>query len=239
MNVTFDRLLDAPPPAFPVLPDVIAAPPPGRIIGIGSAGWVVDHAINNSYTLTNRLLRAGLPVFWLKDGLETDGAMLAPGAVWIPASARAKEIVEATVGPLGLDAYAMAAKPDGATIAIKPLKIGLVDIYGGSMASGWTRWIFEQYEFPYELVYPQALDKGGLAGKYDVLIFQSDVLGSDGGPPRTQPDAKTIPPQYRRMLLGQRLAARTFDRQMTKIKVRAAILNRFSQIGTPNTIRVA
>lgn len=40
-------------------------------------------------------------------------------------------------------------------------------------------------------------------------------------------------------LLGQRLCARTFDRQITELKVRAAILNRFSQIGTPNTIRVA
>jgi len=40
-------------------------------------------------------------------------------------------------------------------------------------------------------------------------------------------------------LLGQRLCARTFDRQIIELKVRAAILNRFSQIGTPNTVRVA
>lgn len=40
-------------------------------------------------------------------------------------------------------------------------------------------------------------------------------------------------------LLGQRVMARTFDRQITELKVRAAILNRFSQIGTPNTVRVA
>lgn len=40
-------------------------------------------------------------------------------------------------------------------------------------------------------------------------------------------------------LLDQRVAARTFDRQITELKVRAAILNRFSQIGTPNTIRVS
>ena len=40
-------------------------------------------------------------------------------------------------------------------------------------------------------------------------------------------------------MLGQRVAARTFERQITELKVRAAILNRFSQIGTPNTIRVA
>ena len=40
-------------------------------------------------------------------------------------------------------------------------------------------------------------------------------------------------------LLDQRVTARTFDRQKTEFKVRAAILNRFSQIGTPNTVRVA
>jgi IS5 family transposase len=40
-------------------------------------------------------------------------------------------------------------------------------------------------------------------------------------------------------LLGQRVASRTFDRQITELKIRAAILNRFSQIGTPNTILVA
>lgn len=40
-------------------------------------------------------------------------------------------------------------------------------------------------------------------------------------------------------LLSGRVMARTFDRQITELKVRAAILNRFSQIGTPNTVRVA
>ena len=44
---------------------------------------------------------------------------------------------------------------------------------------------------------------------------------------------------YAHQLLGQRVASRTFDRQITELKVRAAILNRFSQIGTPNTVRVS
>jgi hypothetical protein len=34
-------------------------------------------------------------------------------------------------------------------------------------------------------------------------------------------------------LLGQRVYARTFDRQTTELKIRAAILNRFSEKGTP------
>ena len=40
-------------------------------------------------------------------------------------------------------------------------------------------------------------------------------------------------------LLGQRVIARTFDRQITELKVRAAILNRFSEIGTPVAVRIA
>jgi hypothetical protein len=40
-------------------------------------------------------------------------------------------------------------------------------------------------------------------------------------------------------LLGQRVAVRTIDRQQTELKVRAPILNCFSQIGAPNTIQVA
>ncbi|KMS60326.1 peptidase [Novosphingobium barchaimii LL02] len=200
MNVAFDRVLDAPPPAFPLIPDVIAAPPAGRIVGSGKAGYVVDHAVNNSYTLSNRLLKAGLPVFWLKAATPVDGRTLAPGALWVPASARADAIVAAAVGPLGFDAHALAARPVGEAVALKPVKIGLVDVYGGSMASGWTRWIFEQYEFPYELVYPQALDKGALRSKYDVLIFQSDVLGREDGFSRDQPAAADIPAAYSKML---------------------------------------
>jgi hypothetical protein len=40
-------------------------------------------------------------------------------------------------------------------------------------------------------------------------------------------------------LLGQRVIARTFDRQITELKVRAAIPNRFSEIATPVTVRIA
>ncbi|WP_231635679.1 hypothetical protein [Novosphingobium sp. ST904] len=240
MNVAFDRVLDAPPPAFPLVPEEIAAPPPGRVLGSGGAGWIVDHGVNNSFTLTNRLLKAGLPVFWMKEGLSVDGQTLAPGALWIPASAGAKAIVSAAVAPLGLDAHAVAARPGGEAVAIRPVKIGLVDIYGGSMASGWTRWIFEQYEFPYELVYPQALDKGGLKAKYDVLVFQSDVLGREEGPVRPQPDAETIPAAYRKML-GTITPEKTFPQVATFARAGGTVIavgnatRMGEQIGVPVT----
>jgi hypothetical protein len=201
MNVNFDRLLDGAPAHFPQVPDVIETPPAGRISGSGAGGYVVSHATNNSFILTNRLLKAGAPVFWLKQGLTVGGEQLAPGALWIPAGGAAKGIVDTAVQTLGIDAHAVAAKPAGEAVKLKPVRIGLVDHYGGSMASGWNRWIFEKYEFPYTRVYPQELDKGGLNARYDVLVFQSDVLGREGRPPQKQPAAADLPEGWR-MALG-------------------------------------
>ena len=39
--------------------------------------------------------------------------------------------------------------------------------------------------------------------------------------------------------LGERVMARDFKRQVAELQVRAAILNRFTQLGTPETVRVA
>jgi len=40
-------------------------------------------------------------------------------------------------------------------------------------------------------------------------------------------------------LLGERVMAREFDRQVAELQVRAAILNRFTHLGTPTTVRMA
>ncbi|MDN0083623.1 IS5 family transposase [Crenobacter sp. SG2305] len=39
-------------------------------------------------------------------------------------------------------------------------------------------------------------------------------------------------------LLGERVMARTFERQVAELQVRAAVLNRFTQLGTPQTVRM-
>ena len=38
---------------------------------------------------------------------------------------------------------------------------------------------------------------------------------------------------------GQMLVAKAFDRQVAAVQIRAAILNRFTALGTPKTARVA
>ncbi|MEY4592172.1 MAG: hypothetical protein RIR18_1067, partial [Pseudomonadota bacterium] len=37
-------------------------------------------------------------------------------------------------------------------------------------------------------------------------------------------------------LLGERIMSRNFDRQVAELQVRASLLNRFTQLGTPVTV---
>jgi len=200
MGVDFDRVLEG--FSAPVEPTSgLLSPPPGEVLGSGSAGYVVSHASNNSFTLTNRLLKAGAEVYWMTAPLSVGGEDLGPGALWIPASAAAQGVIDAGVAELGIDAHAMPSAPTGDRMAVEPQRIGLVDVYGGSMPSGWTRWLFENFEFPYTRVYPQELDQGNLGEKYDVLIFQSDVVPDpEAAYRREQPAAEDTPAEYRGML---------------------------------------
>jgi hypothetical protein len=111
--------------------------------------------------------------------------------------------LEKAAKELGLKIDGAATAPKGEAFALRPLRIGLWDTYGGSMASGWIRWLFEQFEFPYELVFAPALDAGDLSNKFDVLVFVGGSIprvpaaGQDGGggmrgfqppPPANVPD---------------------------------------------------
>jgi len=202
MGIKFDRVLDGFEAPTERLSDLVA-PPAGAVKGSGGAGWLISHEPNNSFTLTNRLLKAGQPVFWLKDGAKAGAVSFGPGAIWVPASAQAQTVIAQSVGELGIDAYAVGAKPAGEALPLKPVRIGLVDVYGGSMPSGWNRWLFEQFEAPFEVVYPQRLDAGDLGKDYDVLVFADGVIPApQGGPFRAgrsspQPQAADIPAEYR------------------------------------------
>lgn len=204
MGVQYDRVLDGFTGPFQPVKDLLA-PPPAKIVGDAKAGWLIDHQINDSFVVTNRLMKAKLPVYWVASPSSANGKNLGAGAIWIPASAKAKAIVDKAAAELGVTAYGMGSVPAGRLIALKAPRIALADIYGGSMPSGWNRWLLEQYEFPYTVVYPQRVDAGALRKDFDVLILPDGIgIPSHGMKPRRrgpgQPNAEDIPAQYKTWL---------------------------------------
>jgi hypothetical protein len=207
MGVQFDRIRDGFDGPFTKVSGLLP-PPASTVMGPSSpAGYLISHQINNSFILVNRLLKANAEVFWLKKEATADGQSLGTGSIWVPASAAARPILEKGAKDLGVAVHAVAKAPAGEALKLKPIRIGLYDQYGGSMPSGWTRWLFEQYEMPFQVVYPPTLDAGNLKASFDVIVFPDGAIrrGNAGG--RGQggggrggfggPNAETVPEEYK------------------------------------------
>jgi len=180
MGVKFDRILDGFDGPFTKVSGLLP-PPAMSVMGPSNpAGYLVSHEINNSFVLINRLLKANAEVYWLKKEQMADGETLGTGSIWVPASSAARPVLERAAKELGIPVHALAKAPSGEALKLKPVRIGLYDQYGGLMPAGWTRWLFEQYEMPFQMVYPPAIDAGDLKSKFDVLVFVGGAIRAGG-----------------------------------------------------------
>ena len=217
MGIAFDRILDALPDSLPLerLPLGHSVNPlPGTITSQSSStpvtGFLVSHRPNHSFTLSNRLLKAGADIYWLNSDITVSG--ITPGTLYIPASSVSTPIVTGAVSELGLDAIATSSLPKGVTmLKLSPSRIALWDRYSGSVFSGWVRWILEQYEYEYDLIYVQQIDESStLRDRYDVIIFANDAIPprrEDNLPvprsspyPSIQPKPENLPEQFHHLL---------------------------------------
>jgi hypothetical protein len=161
MGVQYDRVLETLNGPFEKIGPNNRVRPAAGTVASGNA-WALSGAQNDAFIVVNRLLKANAQVLRKADG------------TWIiPASNASRAIVQRAAQELGLSFTA--GNASGAT-AVRPMRIGLWDRYGGSMPSGWTRWLLEQYEFPFAVVYPQELDAGNLNSKFDALIFVDGAI---------------------------------------------------------------
>ena len=177
MGVKFDRVLDGFDGPFEKVAG-LQKPAAGKVTeAAGAVGYVVPHNQNDAFIAVNRLLKANEEVFFVADRnyQSADGT----GVIFITAKPTTSAVLTKAAADLGLNFTAVTQRPSGATQRLTKPRIGLWDMYGGSMPSGWTRWLLEQYEFDFERVFPQTLDAGNLKAKFDVLIFP------DGGIPES------------------------------------------------------
>ena len=132
-----------------------------------------------AWTAVNRLLNEGVPVDRGEDGafyvhVEPGG----PGQ-----GGTGRSLVETLAREFGLvftEASAGLAEPGSANArsdlpgSRRRLRTPRVGLYRGHvpiMDEGWTRWVLEHYEFPYESVGNERLRQGGLRRDFDVILL--------------------------------------------------------------------
>jgi hypothetical protein len=202
MGVKFDRILDGLDGPFervsaPLQPQSTITPAPGT-----AGGYILSHAQNDAFIVVNRLLKNGGEVYWMKGAVAGSDA---PGAMFVPARPDTLALLTKAAAELGVSVTSVASRPAGDAIKLRPVRIALWDRYGGSMPSGWIRWLLEQYEFPFEVVFPQTLDAGNLKSKYDVIILPDGAVPGRGaaagaGFESEPPSPDSIPQQFRSWL---------------------------------------
>ncbi|WPR75860.1 M14 metallopeptidase family protein [Algoriphagus sp. NG3] len=192
MGVEVDKMYEGFDGPFERIPYGELQSPPAKTLANGS-GYLLDARNNNSFMAVNKLLKANVKVY--RTSLAVDGMPV--GSFYVSGGKKELEKAAKEYGVYPVPA----SMPKGAT-QIQPTRIGLYDYYGGSMPSGWVRWMLEQFHFEYQLVFPEEINAGDLNDKFDVLLFISSGIPSvgSGGYSRPQPKAEEIDDKYHHML---------------------------------------
>jgi hypothetical protein len=206
MGVAFDRVLEGLPADLPLelLPDEVlpagsasSCPclPAGEVRGPeDAAGWILRRTTNDAFAAVEDLLADGHEVRELTGLMEE----YAPGDFWIAAFAGDRARLEELAAARGIDFDGAAAAPGTLSEPLRKPAVALLDEYGGSMESGWTRFLLDEYGVAHEVVFPPDIDARALS-ESTVLIVPPGLIpredpedGDFGGP-----DPAEIPEEYR------------------------------------------
>ncbi len=173
----------------------------GTVASAAPHGYVIDGSLNDAFKAVNHLFAAGVGV----RRVAADGAGAKRGdfvieAVAAPDASVMREIAAAT----GVDFAALGGDAYGISYPVaQQQRIGMYQrFYGGNMDEGWTRWLLEDFGFPYTSLFDDDILAGGLHERWDVIILPNDskqmMLGPvERGAGGRGPDPAGTPPEYR------------------------------------------
>jgi hypothetical protein len=189
-------------------------------IAKGGNGYVLDGRLNDSFKAANLLLEKGIAV----RRVDKAGDGLRPGDFLVAAGTDVSGIAKET----GVDFAALRSDAKPVAHALKRQRIGMFQRYsGGNIDEGWSRFVLEQFSFPYTSVMDAEIKKGNLNEKYDVLILPDDSTaaitgerepaaagggrGAGGGGGRGGAGGEAYPPEFRSGIGAEGVTAlRTF-----------------------------
>ena len=173
MGVQFDRIMDGFDGPFEknTIGQLIKLS--GAAVKNSSTGYVLDARANQSYKAVNNLINKAVDVYRISE--VAAAAAYSNGSFYIPYNAKSKLVIDKIVAENYVQFVSVNQKPNS-IFKIKKAKIALWDMYGGSMSSGWVRWILENYNYTFDVIYPKDIDTGNLKAKYDVIVFVDGAI---------------------------------------------------------------
>jgi hypothetical protein len=166
----------------------------------GSSGYIIDGRLNDSFRAVNLLLDKGVAIRRIN---QAGAAGIRPGDFVISSGADA--VFQDVARQTGVAFNPLASDVTRTSYQVKRLRIGMYQrYYGGNMDEGWTRWLIEQWGFPYKSLMDAEIKAGNLMTKYDVIILPADRVEMMTGERRGEGSGRggggrpaEVPPEYR------------------------------------------
>ncbi|KOF03230.1 peptidase M14 [Roseivirga seohaensis subsp. aquiponti] len=143
-------------------------PVAGTVSGNGKYGYVFSNKDNLSAKAINRLQKAGYTVSILKEA--TDG--MEAGSVLVRSKRGLDDKVKEISAEMGLNFNGIDKKPSVETAELNKVKIGIYKSWQANMDEGWSRWMFEQFEFDLDTLHNAEIKNSDLS-QYSAIIMPS------------------------------------------------------------------
>ena len=185
MGVDVDRPGDPFEAPTEVVEAVDVSPSPSAVSGSGPVHLITTKR-NDAFGAVNRLLADGAEVSRAAGSFRAAGRDWSAGTFLVRGD---RDRLEEVASESGLEVVGVGQGPDVETLSLSAPRVGLYRSWDPSMDEGWTRWIFEQWDFQFETVRDADL-RGGDLSSFDVIVFPrqdaDDIL--HGNAPGTMPE---------------------------------------------------
>jgi len=154
------------------LEPVAAAAAAGSVEGGGST-YLVGPRSNDAFAIANRVLRAGGTVRRARAAFRAGGRAHEVGT-FVLTGGLERAAMESAVRARGLSVVAVDALPANQgdlTRLLPAARIGVYRSWVPSADEGWTRWVLEEFEFPFRSLRDADVRRGGLREAFDVIVL--------------------------------------------------------------------
>ncbi len=155
-----------------------AALPETKVAGKANYAYLISSRTNNSFVAVNRILKKGGQVFRIKESLKIGDQSYPPGTFVVPCQGVSGSFMDSLVEELNLSIKGIEKHLNTTLFSIKEPRVALYQSWTASTDEGWTRWLLEQYEFPFVNIHDAEVRAGNLKARFDTLIIPSMSTGA-------------------------------------------------------------
>jgi hypothetical protein len=137
----------------------------------GDGYWLLDARRNESYHFAFAAMGKGLNVYRLNEAWSANNQHAPSGSFLVEVTGRNLPVLHEIATVLLADGIALTRRPDVPFSQLKMPRILVCETNFHDMDAGWTRWLFDAYDIPYDMLNPGDFPSADLNRRYDVIVF--------------------------------------------------------------------